>query len=118
MEQNNANQTNRPSFSSQPADTPSTTPTATRVGTRAYLEDVLYGGEDEVLSSQSVHHILVSYGLGRNTCLADELRAAPDEGHELVVVQTPDALAASRLHPVALLQLLYQSQVAAAARQE
>ena len=85
-------------------------------GRKAYLEYVLYGGEDEVLPSQRVHHILVGYGLGRDAALFDELGAAPDEGHELVVVETPDALAAGRLHPVALLQPLGQPQVAAAAR--
>ena len=78
-----------------------------------YLENVLDRSEDEVVSSQRERHVLITYSLGRDAGLVYELRAAPDEGDELVVVEAPDSLAAGWLHPVTLLQLLCKSQVAA-----
>jgi len=46
-------------------------------------------------------------------CLTYELGAAPVEGQEAVVVQTPHPVTASRLHPIHQLQLPHQLQVSA-----
>lgn len=43
--------------------------------------------------------------------LTYKLGAAPDEGQELEVIQTPDPLAPSGLHPVGPLQLPHHLQV-------
>lgn len=42
-----------------------------------------------------------------------QLRTAPDEGQKLEVIQAPHTLAASRLHPVCLLELPHNLKVPA-----
>ena len=48
-------------------------------------------------------------------CLTYELGASPDEGQKLEVIESPNALTASRLHPVGLLQLPHHSEISRAA---
>mmetsp|Transcript_10191 Transcript_10191/g.30686 ORF Transcript_10191/g.30686 Transcript_10191/m.30686 type:complete len:298 (+) Transcript_10191:482-1375(+) len=70
------------------------------------------GREVEVVIAVQSEGIVVVDGGRPHCCVPHQLRAAPEEGQELVVVQAPHPMAARRLQPVGFLHFAHEGEVA------
>ena len=66
----------------------------------AHLLDEAHAGQVQVVLPAGVQDLLVQDGPRADEGVAHQLRAAPDEGQELVVVQAPHPMRPRRLQPV------------------
>lgn len=62
--------------------------------------DVLDTGKVHIVPCTLVHNFFVVDRLGPQEAVIHELRCAPEERQEMIVVQAPNAVAACRLEPV------------------
>lgn len=76
-----------------------------------YLQNILDATDEHVVVSVSLDDIWLEEVVWLDRAVAGELRAAPNERNELIVVQAPDAVAAGGLHAISGLQPAHVQQV-------
>jgi hypothetical protein len=69
-------------------------------GTCAHLLDEAHAAQVHVVAGAGVEHLLAVDGARADEGVVDQLRRAPDEGQELVVIQPPHTVRPGRLQPV------------------